>query len=80
VNIAVQGWDGGNPDAGKTQVTPDKNSFSSALVSAYSSQEGTQVAVFGSSMISRTPDDISKSIENFRTECPEGNQLRKEFY
>jgi len=70
--IAVQGWANGNPDPGKTQVTPDKNSFSSSLMSAYGSQEGTQVAVFGASMISRTPDDISASIKAFREVSPDG--------
>ncbi|REC41631.1 DUF6443 domain-containing protein [Chryseobacterium pennipullorum] len=70
--IAVQGYDG-NPDRGKTQSKyPDKGSFSSLLVDRYSSQQGTQVAVFDSSMDSRTRKDVSKSIEDFRTASPDG--------
>lgn len=70
--IAVQGWDNENPDPGKTQVKPDANSFSSSLIKAYGSQEGTQVAVFGASVIPRTKDDISASIKAFREVSPDG--------
>jgi pimeloyl-ACP methyl ester carboxylesterase len=71
-HFVERSWHNGNPGPGKTQVTPDSNSFSSALVKAYGSQEGTQVAVFNPSMNSRTPDDISKSIVDFRAESPDG--------
>ncbi|MEC4048616.1 hypothetical protein OX284_004180 [Flavobacterium sp. SUN046] len=70
--IAIKGWDGGNPDPGKTQAKPDKYSFSSVLVNAYKSQKDTQVAVFSSSMNSRTLDDVSESIQDFRNSNPDG--------
>ena len=73
--IAVQGWDNGNPDPGKTQVRPDTGGFASALVEAYGAQKDTQVAVFGASWISRTPNDISTSIKNFRAQSPDGKLI-----
>ncbi|MGG5207297.1 RHS repeat-associated core domain-containing protein, partial [Chryseobacterium sp. MIQD13] len=73
--IAIQGWDNGNPDPGKTQVKPDKNGFATVLLEAYSSRKDTQVAVFGASWISRTPKDISTSIKDFRKQSPDGKLI-----
>jgi predicted alpha/beta-fold hydrolase len=73
--IAVQGWSGGNPAKGHTQIKSEnvaKNSFSRTLMEAYGSRSDTQVAVFSASMNSRTPDDISKSIQDFRKMSPDG--------
>nr|WP_302850495.1 alpha/beta fold hydrolase [Chryseobacterium sp. SSA4.19] len=71
--IAVRGWQGGNPDPGKTQVKNiGKDNFASTLVNAYSSQKDTQVAVFDASFNSRTPNDISESIKAFRELSPDG--------
>lgn len=76
--IAVQGWQGGNPEKDKTQPindpnkTIESNSFLSALAETYGSQEGTQIAIFTASFNSRTTDDMSKSIQDFRKQSPNG--------
>ncbi|MBE4948324.1 hypothetical protein [Chryseobacterium culicis] len=71
--IAVKGWQGGNPDPGKTQTKHyDKTSFVGALQKAFGSRSDTQVAVFDGSMNSRTPNDISTSIKNFKETNPDG--------
>lgn len=74
--IAVRGWQGGNPDPGHTQTnSDDKTSFTGALRSSFGNNNGTQVAVFDASMNSRTPDDISQSIKDFRKLSPNGKLI-----
>lgn len=76
--IAVIGWQRANPASDKTQVKNSANvklegtSFAKTLETTYSSSENTQVAVFQASMNSSTPDDITKSIEDFRKISPDG--------
>ncbi|WP_025741031.1 DUF6443 domain-containing protein [Aquimarina pacifica] len=79
--IAVQGWKGGNPPKGKTQVQNDpgakldENSFSSTLVNKFGSRNDAQVAVFSAAHVSRTKNDISKSIKDFRKSKPDGKLI-----
>lgn len=74
--IAVRGWQGGNPDPGKTQTQhDDKSSFTGALRDIYKNSKDTQVVVFDPSMNSRTPDDISASIKDFRKVSPNGKLI-----
>ncbi|MDQ0780246.1 putative alpha/beta-fold hydrolase [Chryseobacterium sp. W4I1] len=74
--ITVKGWQGGNPDPGKTQTKYyDKTSFVGALQKAFGSRSDTQVAVFDGSMNSRTPNDISTSIKDFRETSPDGKLI-----
>ena len=75
--IAVIGWQGG-PEKGRTQVKNDPNisyaetSFANKLVKSYESDKSTQVAVFHPSTTSYTNDDISASINDFRSQSPDG--------
>ena len=74
--IAVKGYQNGNPDPGKTQTKfYEKDSFVASLKNTFGNRNDTQVAVFDGSMNSRTPNDISASIKDFRTANPDGKLI-----